>query len=330
MFLTPEQRRLQSRLRRLERGELYLRRGRAVEPSGTRQRPSVSALSNGFVDPRTPGFVASGSIAPSIYPSFTGTVTDTTITWAWSGPLRHSDGSVVVIPASTLTVSVLNPSTTYYFYPFYATKGCGIGFVVGNAGTPAFAWSTTSDKAAQLQTLKDREPLSNGAMSATTLASPGSSTVMGGGSTIGVSGGCPRDHMMVESEERGVIRCDWLRVGERIASPSEEGWTEVIGVEITSCQSFILLRTDAGDEIEISPETPQPLFDGNDEPASLLTLSNRALVRQPGGGSGYITKLEWVEAPEGKRVVMACAPHHLFWCGRHGPMIAAHNVISKL
>jgi len=327
-------RKQETRLRRLERGEAQMRRGTQVTPSGLRGRPLNSILNDGRVDPRARAFETSGSLTPTLFPSFTGTVTSTSIRWDWGGPLRRADGSITVINASSLTVNGLAPSTRYYFFPFNATKGCGVGFVSGNSGTPMFAHSAVTDAAAHQQMLQDREPLSLGAMYADTLPGAGSSTVYGGGSEgdiVGATrpGGCPRDYMVVESVERGVIPCYELSVGERIVSPDGDGWTEVVGVEITPCDSFILIRTDAGDEIEISPETPQPLFSDENRAAALLSLSDRVMVRQPGGGSGYISALEFVDAPDGKRAVMACAPSHRFWCGRHAPNIAAHNVGFK-
>ena len=325
---------LVSRLRRLERGEKYLRGGSTVPGSGSRTRPESSALTNGRVDPRSTGFIPQGSAAITIFPSFTGSVTDTAITWSWGGALRRADGTSTIIQAASLTVSGLAASTTYYFYPFYATRGCGIGFVAGNSGSPRFAHSAATDTATQSQHLQDREPLSFGAMYATTRASAGTDTVYGGGSTGDIvggtrPGGCPRDSMVVESLTNGIVRCDWLELGERIVSPDGEGWTEVVGLDITTCPQFILIRTEAGDEIEISPETPQPMFDDSDKPAGLLSLNDRVMVRQPGGGSGYVAGLEWVDAPEGKRVLMACQPSHRFWCGRTAPNIAAHNVGAK-
>ena len=329
-----QQRMLEMRLRRLERGARYLRGGSPVTPSGAWGRVSNSSVTNGIINPTMGGVVASGSLSPTIFPSFVGTVTDTTIRWDWGGPLRRADRSITVITPSSLTVAALSPLTRYYFYPFNAVLGCGVGFVAGNSGIPQFAHSAATDEAAQQQNLFDREPLSWGAMYADTLAAPGTSTVYGGGSTGDIvggtrPGGCPRDYMVVESAERGVIPCYELAMGERILGPDGEGWTEVVGMELTHCETFVCIRTDGGDEIEISPETPQPMFDGEDEPASLLSLSNRVMVRQPGGGSGYISKLEWVDAPDGKRAVIACAPSHRFWCGRHAPNIAAHNVGAK-
>ena len=323
-----------SRLRRLERGEYYLRRGTRVTSSGGFGRPLNSVLTDGRVDPRSAGFIPQGSTAVTIFPTFTGTATDTAITWNWGGALGHADGTSLIIPASSLTVTGLTPSTTYYFYPFFATLGCGIGFVGGDAGSPRFAHTTTTNAAVLAQSLQDREPLSLGAMFATTRATPGSDALTGGGSGdgagySGIPGGCPRDSMVVESLSNGIVRCDWLELGERIVSPDGEGWTEIVGLDITPCPSFILIRTEAGDEIEISPETPQPMFDDSDKPAGLLSLNDRVMVRQPGGGSGYVAGLEWVDAPEGKRVLMACQPSHRFWCGRHAPNIAAHNAIAK-
>lgn len=326
------ERQILTRLRRLERGDSVLRGGREVTSSGPRSRLLGSALTNGRLDPRSPGFLPVGSLSNVTFPSFTGTVTDTTITWAWSGMLQRSDGTRQAVAAASLTVTGLTPSTTYYFYPFFATKGCGIGFVGGNTGSPAFAHTAPTDDAVAAQALQDREPLSLGAMYATTLGAPGSTAVTAGGSSGNIvggvrTGGCPRSYMVVESQ-RGIIRCEELVVGDKILSPV--GWTEVAGLDLTACDSFVSIHTESGDEIEISPETPQPLFDGEDRPAILLTLSDRAMVRQPGGGSGYISALELVDAPGGMRAVISCEPEHIFWCGRHSPMIAAHNINKNL
>lgn len=326
--------RLETRLRRLERGDAYLRGGSNVFPSGDFGSVLNSALSNGKIDPRNKGFIAKGTNSGVVFPVFTSTVTDTSITWAWSGALRRVDGSAVGITASSLAVTGLSSSTKYYFYPFFATRGCGVGFVAGNAGSPAFAHTTDNDAAVQQQSLQDREPLSLGAMYATTSAAGGATTTGYGGGSTGhivaqdIPGGCPRDYMVVESQSRGVVRCNSLQVGEMIASP--EGWTEITQLKLTPCDAFVCIRTDAGDEIEISPETPQPLLDGSDCHADMLSLAMRVLVRQPGGGSGYIHGLDWVEAEGGMRAVISCEPEHRFWCGRHSPVIAAHNILKRL
>lgn len=322
---------LNSRLRRLERGENTLRSGARVTGSGHYGRQLNSAFTNGRVDARN--VISQGSIPVSMFPSFTGSVTDTSITWNWSGALRRADGSAVHVPASSLTISVLTPSTTYYFYPFYATKGCGVGFIGGDSGDPMFAHSAPTDSAAQQQNLLDREPLSSGAIFITTRATPGTDPITGGGSTGGTggghAGGCPRSYMVVESKLRGIVKCEELLLGERIASPDGDGWTDVTSIKLTPCDAFVCITTDAGDEIEISPETPQPLFNDDDKPANLLSLMDRAMVRQPGGGAGYITKLEYVETVDGIRSVIQCNPSHRFWCGRHSPVIAAHNINGK-
>jgi hypothetical protein len=320
-----------TRLRRLERNA----KSGISRAEGMRFGPIDMGgfTAGGRVDGRK--IVAKGSPPGVTFPSFTGAVTDISITLNWSGLLQRGDGTKQAVVAASMTVNGLVPSTIYYFYPFFATLGCGVGFVAGNTGSPSFAHTAPTDAAAAQQSTQDREALSFGAIYFTTRATPGSTAVTGGGSrgdVVGgtVPGGCPRDYMVVESLSRGIVKCASLEPGERIASPDGDGWTEIVSIKLTPCDTFVLIRTDAGDEIEISPETPQPLFDGSDEPASLLTLSNRIMVRQPGGGSGYVGGLEWVDAPDGLRVVISCEPEHRFWCGRHSPMIAAHNIFKNL
>lgn len=184
---------LSTRVRRLERGRQYERRGSLVVPSGTYAGVPSDVLSNGQIDlASSTAVVAQGSISPfGIKGKFGFTATTTSITVYWDGTngselisILRADGRVIAIPGNSLTVSGLSPSTTYGFLPFWsAFNTCGIGWVVGDSGTPKFAFTAAGETAVALnqQSLQGREQLSNGYITYATTASGTSSGGGGGG-----------------------------------------------------------------------------------------------------------------------------------------------------
>jgi len=192
---------LSVRVRRLERGRQYFRAGNLVTSSG-----SLAALPKDLLDDTNKialisGVSAKGSIPPSgVVGNFAFTATTTTITIYWDGTngsvklsLIRTDGTAVQIPANSLTVTGLTAGTTYGFLPFWSPfNNCGIGFVVGDSGTPKCVFSsaaqTVTNSMQQLQL--GREALTAGYI---TFATPSSGTSGGtgtGGGFGGVGGTC--------------------------------------------------------------------------------------------------------------------------------------------
>lgn len=202
-----------ARVQRLEEGAQRLQGGAIRPTTGTYARipaQSLTTRSNGqqFINITNSRVLKRGGISPSGNTAgFAFTATTTTITWYWDGTngsqvpvITRADGSRFTVPTSGsgLTISGLNPSTTYYFLPFWNVNNlCNIGWVGGTIGTPkiAFVLADTVDTAnapvyGMAQTLQGNEALTNGFMSAVTTAAGSGSGLPGGGGAGG--SGCVR------------------------------------------------------------------------------------------------------------------------------------------
>lgn len=183
---------LTTRVRRLERGRQYLRGGQNVIPSGL-----YGGIPNDLIDPislKIPivsGLTVAGSIPPAgVTGNFGFTATTTSITIYWDGTngsvvlaILRADNTSVQVPSNNITISGLTINTSYGFLPFRSVfNNCGVGFVVGDSGTPQFAFTTAarSVQAVTQQSLTGREALTPGFITYSTTASGTSS----GGGTV--------------------------------------------------------------------------------------------------------------------------------------------------
>lgn len=183
---------LTTRVTRLERGRQYFRAGSIVIPSGNYAAVPTTLIDANNKIALVSGISPAGNIAPfGRVGNFAFTATSTSITMYWDGTngsdklsLIRADNSAVQITPSNITVTGLTPSTSYGFLPFWSTfNDCGIGFVVGDSGTPAFAFSTAAQTVQNLtlQSLQGREALSSTYITFSTPASGSSSGGGGGG-----------------------------------------------------------------------------------------------------------------------------------------------------
>jgi hypothetical protein len=220
---------LTTRVRRLERGEQYLRAGQLVTPSGAYAGVPTSLLDGNRIDLTSTDLSTKGSIPPfGVVGNFGFSSTTTSITIYWDGTnssvklhIVRADGSAISIPGSSLTVSGLTATTTYAFLPFWSVfNNCGIGFVKGDSGSPQFAFSAAAKtvQASIQQSYQGREPLSPGFITfATQTTGTGSGT---GGS--GGTGSGPGTCIMLGSDiepmgdggyvTRHYKQTDWLNV----------------------------------------------------------------------------------------------------------------------
>lgn len=191
---------LTTRVRRLERGEQYLRAGQLVTPSGSYAGVPTTLLDNGRIDLTSPDLTTKGSIPPAgVVGNFGFTATTTSITAYWDGTngstklrIVRTDGSAVQIPTGTMTISGLSANTQYGLLPFWSPfNNCGIGWIKGDSGTDpnkfAFSAAAMTITNSVQQVYQKREPLSNGFLKYTT---PTSGTNSGGGTGGGYGGGC--------------------------------------------------------------------------------------------------------------------------------------------
>lgn len=167
------------------------------------------ASSNGAIDFTSSGVQVVGSIPPTANtPGFAATSASgagagtSNIHIYWDGTnastvlvLRRAkirgtamDTESIRIPSGDLNITGLDPSTTYYFLPFWSPNNeCMVGWVQGTVGTPQIAFTANTDSgAAAKQNYQFREPLSSGFVSFVTPA-PSSSS----GGTQGGGGGSP-------------------------------------------------------------------------------------------------------------------------------------------
>lgn len=200
---TSQNDRILSRLRAVEKGNLRLRRGAYGPVTGPFSRISNDFFDSvGNIDVTKSGVRKVGSVPPSANTNgFAYSSTATSITWYWDGTnsshpivIRRADGTIQVVPAGSLTVTGLVDATQYFFFPFWVPDNqCTIGWVPGTQGDPliAFLEADLNDPAggpaaAAQQNLQNREPLTGGAMTATTGMSGGA----GGGGDHNGGGAC--------------------------------------------------------------------------------------------------------------------------------------------
>lgn len=194
-FASPDD--ISTRLRRLERGEQYLRAGSLVTPSGAFAGVPVSLLDGNRIDLTSTDLSTKGSIPPfGVVGTFGYSATATSITIYWDGTnssvklrIIRADGSVVQIPTNSLTVSGLTAATSYGFLPFWSVfNNCGIGFVKGDSGTPQFGFTLAARTvvASVQQAYQGREPLTPGFI---TFSTPASGTTTGTGGSGGTGSG---------------------------------------------------------------------------------------------------------------------------------------------
>ena len=199
---------LATRLRRLETGDLRLRRGNFGPITGPFTRFSNDSIDpvNASINLTKSGVMKLGAVPPTVNTNgFAYTATTTSITWYWDGTngsmpiiIRRADSTMTVVPQGSITITGLSAATDYYFFPFWTPNNrCTIGFVQGTVGDPqiAFVLADLNDPnigpaAAGQQALQDREPLTSGAMiGSTPAAGTGGGSAGGGGDPHG-GGGC--------------------------------------------------------------------------------------------------------------------------------------------
>lgn len=283
-----------ARLARLERGRQTLKGGQLVTPSGEYSSIGVGVVdSTGGLDLSNSGIAPIGNVAPNIINSgFAYTSTSTSITWYWDGTngssriiIRRTNGDKVPIPAGSIVVGSLpSPSTRYYFLPFWnsAANSCTIGWVAGTTGSPAIAFSVSTDAdAVQQQSLQDRDQLWGGYMYADTAAGGGGTGGGGGGGMGCVMHGCTDVEPLAEGDSVCLLQpqSQWVR----LVLPT--------GVSLT-CTPDHIVYTEAG----------------------------KRMAKDCERGDSMITKWGFMPLFDKQSVTIACqkekweVPGHAMWC----------------
>lgn len=117
------------------------------------------------------------------------TATTTSITWYWDGTngsttlsILRADGTTTGPISGNVTITGLTLGTTYSFYPYWDEPTQSVQWLTGGSGTPSYAQPSAGGQSlVQAQALRNRIPLSSGAMPASTPASGTSSGSGGGG-----------------------------------------------------------------------------------------------------------------------------------------------------
>ena len=299
-------------------------------------RVTSSALTAGKIDPAKSGVLMKGSVPPTWSGAFTYVSTTSSITWSWSGlAIARADGSSTNVANGSLTVTGLTPATTYYFYAYYDDDALSIAWVAGggsSAGSPASAFTSKTNVAAQQQALQSRIPLSQGAMIAATTSSG-----TGGGSGGG-SGSCLREGTMVLTRERGTVAIETCALGEHLrcqglmggvsagvtgpgVGGDVEAWTRIIRHEVRDADTFIRLHFSNAESLDVTPHHVFTLADGSPMRAERLCLSDILISR-----FGRVT-LQRIEAivEASRKVLVSCAPCQQFFAGRHAASVLTHN-----
>src|SRR6185369_10345446 len=280
----------ESRLKRLESGEVKLRRGSAVPTNAPFRRTGEDFTDQlGRFDLRKTNAIKKGS-TPSIVMAgnFGYTAASSTVTLYWDGTngstvfvIYRPDGTQQVVPPSNITVSALNASTTYYFLPYFNTLGCqggNVAFAQGDSGSPQVLFSAKNSTAAAQQSSQYAEAMSTGFLTCVTAAGGGTGSGTGGGSNRTYADGCPRVGQLVEVKGKGIVPVERVRVNDYLASPDGNGWMRVISCPITPCERFVAIGIE-DDSMVVSETTDIPLALGMSVKAPELRLGDELVVR---------------------------------------------------
>lgn len=173
--------------------------GQGAVPPGQ----NLQAFGSNIVDPTSAQIVSAGSRMSSIATGIAFATTTTSVTFYWDGTngskpfqIYRDDGTVFgpSITGSPYAVTGLSPSTQYFFYPYFDESVQQIKFsTIGgvSVGSPAIAFTTQNNLAAQQQILRGHIPLAF-LLSSTGVTTPGAGTTTGfggsGGGGAGVGG----------------------------------------------------------------------------------------------------------------------------------------------
>jgi hypothetical protein len=187
-----------ARLSRLEAGFPQSRAGGVLYSKSPNAVPSNAAvLSSGLISP-TQGIAATGNAFPFVVQgNFGFSWNGTTLTIYWDGSngsspfvIRRADGTQISVPRGSIDIAGLSGTTLYSFAPFISVaQPERVSFVLGDAGSPRYAFSPASSAASlatasQTQRLTSNERLTDGLIYFTTGAS-GTSTAGNGTSSNG-------------------------------------------------------------------------------------------------------------------------------------------------
>ncbi len=271
-----------------------------------------------------------GNVPPNINGSFAYTSTTTSITFYWDGThgstalvIYLDDGTTIIPPYNSFTVTGLTANTTYYFYPIYNPATGLVGFVTGGAGSngsPACAYSSASYGSTQQQFMKNVLALSNGSVTAATPAS-GS----GGGGGLGGGGQCVRSTMLVRTSERGDVAARDVLIGEKLVN--RHGTPRVSHKSIQPCAAFVRFTTSSDRAIEVSPREPVTVIrdDGEvDVRAQAVRIDDLWISDQ---GIEPLKRIEIVRDSRGEKVLITVdSEDHTFFAGETSRMLLIHNV----
>jgi hypothetical protein len=313
-------------------------------------------------NPAIGGMVAKlGSLAPNWSGSLSYSATTTSITWSWTSLILYrSDGTSVSISNGSQAITGLSASTTYYFYPYYDEVLGSIQWVADGSGvgSPAYAYTATTNPRAQAQGNESHVPLSAGAVTA---ATPSSGT--GGGTGGGSDRVCPRVGTMVETvpgfalaalkrDLRELVRKRaWLTIIERWHSaliwneqPLESmeigellrarsgGWTRLTHKKVLPCDQFVRVALHGSAMVEVSPTHPFTLWDESVTRAENMSLCSVLHTRD---GLGLPAQITNVQDPEGYKVTVTCFPESEFYGGmktrgdRRASQVVLHNTLVQ-
>lgn len=290
-------------------------------------------------DPSTGEIITKGSIPPSLSTAFTYSSTTTSITWSWASlQILRSDGTVTSPSNGSYAVTGLVSSTAYKFYPYYDEISGSVQFVVGqsgNTGSPAAAYTVSTNACAQQQNLQSRIPLSNGPVSGSTPASGLSSGGDGG------SGVCLWHRSVVMHRERGVVELHTCQVGDWILGRKGR-WTQIQFLKSAPCDTWVVIELSNGETIRCTPTHHFTLPSGLTMCAGDLALSDFMFTCSP-------CAFEQISLPVSIRrliepsvkiqltcehehddcCAVECDDGHLFYAGTVAPTILTHNIMPR-
>jgi hypothetical protein len=260
---------LKTQVRRLERGRQTLRKGVLVPASGDLAGVPRDILTRGRIDLSSSKLIGQGGRVPVGFKGKFGFSAETTsITIYWDGTNASElfsrlgdDGTAKAIAGGSITISGLTINTQYGFLPYWSPfNNCGIGWIVGDAGAPMFAFTPSAQivLAQQQQGLYNREPMSVGFMKYSTTAA-GSSSGAGTGSTCVMVGTDIETVGDSEYVSELLPQSEWIQIKSKrnprtlYCTPNHPLYHAELGkMQAASFKVGDLIITDSGeDELEI-------------------------------------------------------------------------------
>ena len=249
------------------------------------------------------------------------------ITFSWD----YTGGNAIILldqenteytPQGNQAVTGLTPSTTYEFYPYYnRPMAAFMGSMSDGVGTPPWVEIPSSDPGVNRSRMAEWQRTGNIplALNPVSISTPASGSGGGGG---GGDGGCLHTGMLVKEVDRGIIRCEDVKVGDCLWSAGDQ-WVQVLDVDRRPHDLWAVIKFNNGAEVTVTTGHPFTLSDGSMKRASELCMEDA--IPTP-TGIAYPRSILF-EQRDSEKVPITVQDPHTFYASADGiNWVLTHNI----